>query len=62
MKTKIKTIVPRNTTSNQVFLELPKYIRDRSLTDALEFLEKRGVTGDLAVFMLANLQKLGGVA
>ena len=33
-------------------------IRDRSVSTALDFLEKRGVTGDVAIFILANLQNL----
>lgn len=33
-------------------------VRDRELTTALEKLEKRGFSGDLAVFIVGNLQKM----
>ena len=35
-------------------------VRDRELTTALNFLEKHGVTGDTALFVVASIQKLGG--
>ncbi|MGI8500679.1 MAG: hypothetical protein ACR2LR_06010 [Hassallia sp.] len=38
---------------------LSAYISRGAFTDTLEFLEKRDVTGDTAVFILANLQVLG---
>lgn len=37
-------------------------IRDRQLTTALDFLEKRGLTGDTALFVVASIQKLGGAS
>ena len=33
-------------------------VRDRQLTSALVLLEKRGLTGDTALFLIANLQDL----
>jgi hypothetical protein len=48
-------ILPQALQSNQLFLI---YIRRRQLTNALEFLQERGYSGDLAIFMLANLQNL----
>lgn len=51
-------ILPQNTTENQVVSELSNYIADGSLTEGLELLQKRGITGDLAIFILANLQSL----
>ncbi|MGI2908952.1 hypothetical protein [Tolypothrix sp. VBCCA 56010] len=38
--------------------ELSDYIADRSFTEAAEWLEKRGVSGDLAIFVIASLQSL----
>ena len=38
--------------------ELSNYIRRRQLTNALALLERRGLTGDLAIFLLVNLQNL----
>lgn len=44
-------IVPRNIPFHQ-------YIQSHQLTELLEALESVGITGDLAIFMLANLQSL----
>jgi len=49
-------VTPQNQASR--ISELSNYISRRHLTDALEVLEKSSVTGDLAIFMLANLQSL----
>jgi len=47
-------IVPRNIPFHQYFLLIQSY----QLTELLEALESVGITGDLAIFMLANLQSL----
>jgi hypothetical protein len=41
--------------------ELSNYITNYRLSDALELLEQRGITDELALFVLANLQ-VGGAA
>ncbi|MBE8968685.1 hypothetical protein IQ277_21425 [Nostocales cyanobacterium LEGE 12452] len=46
-------IVPRNIPFHQYFLS----IKRRRLTEVLEALEKRGITDDIAVFILACLQR-----
>ena len=48
-------ILPQALQPNQLFLI---YIRRRQLTNALEFLQERGYSGDLAVFILACCQKV----
>ncbi|MHC5915872.1 MAG: hypothetical protein ACYTXE_33855 [Nostoc sp.] len=50
----LKTILQHNSTREQ----LVKYIRCNRLTDSLSILENSGYTGDLAIFVLANLQSL----
>jgi hypothetical protein len=52
-------ILPQSPTKNQVVSEISNYISSGALTNALEFLEKRGITGDVALFLVANLQLLG---
>lgn len=47
-------IVPKISSIHQYFL----LIKDNRLTEALEALEKRGLTGDIAVFILACLQEV----
>lgn len=47
-------IVPQENYIHQYFL----LIRGHRLTEILESLERVGITGDLAIFMLANLQSL----
>lgn len=47
---------------NTLISEIFDCVRDRELTAALEILQYYGITGDLAVLMLANLQSLGGAA
>lgn len=59
-KNSITRILPRSTTQNQVVPELSYYINRRRFTDSLELLEKRGITGDTARFIIANLQSIGG--
>lgn len=39
--------------------ELSNYITIGSFTEAAEWLEERGVFGDLAIFILASLQEIG---
>lgn len=51
----IKSILPQALESNQLFLI---YIRRCQLTNALEFLQERGYSGDTAIFFIASLQKL----
>ena len=53
------TIVLQAPTKNQVASEISSYISNGALTNALEFLEKRGITGDVALFLVANLQVMG---
>lgn len=53
-------IVQQAPTTSQVILELSKYISSRSLTDALDLLEKRGITGDVSIFIISNLHTLSG--
>ncbi|MCC5605145.1 hypothetical protein [Nostoc favosum] len=43
---------------NSAIKQLLKQIRSHSLTDCLIILENSGYTGDLAIFILANLQSL----
>ena len=50
----LRTILQHNSTRKQ----LVKQIRCNSLTDSLTILESSGYTGDLAIFILANLQTL----
>jgi hypothetical protein len=50
----LRTILQHNSTREQ----LVKEIRCNSLTDSLSILENSGYTGDLAIFVLANLQSL----
>jgi hypothetical protein len=50
----IRSILPQALQSNQLFLI---YIRRRQLTNALEFLQERGYSGDTAIFVLACCQK-----
>jgi hypothetical protein len=57
VKEAISSIVPQIQSPNQA-ARLKKYVRDRSLTTALDFLEKRNISGDVAIFILANLQSL----
>jgi hypothetical protein len=59
-KTQFKRIVPQAQTSNQVFLELSNHILDRQLTNALELLEKHGHYGEIAIFVIASIQDMGG--
>lgn len=54
----ITRILPQNPTKNQVVLELSNYIANRSFTEAVDLLEKCGITGDVALFIIANLQSL----
>lgn len=42
------------------FVEIPKYIHRRELTEALENLAQSEIEGDLAMRAIANLQSLGG--
>ena len=51
-------IIPQAPTKNQVISEVSNYIAIGSLTNALDLLKKRGITGDVALFMLASLQSL----
>lgn len=51
----IKSILPQALKPNQLFLI---YIHRRQLTNALEFLQERGYSGDTAIFFIASLQKL----
>lgn len=51
-------ILSQASTKSPVVLEISKYISLRSLTDALDLLEKHGITGDVALFTLASLQTL----
>lgn len=46
-------IVTQNISVNQLLL----LIRSHQLTEVIETLEKRGLTGDIAVFILACLQR-----
>lgn len=46
-------IVPKISSIHQYIL----LIKDNQLTEVLEALEKCGLTGDLAVFILTNLQR-----
>ncbi|MEA5559309.1 hypothetical protein [Nodularia spumigena] len=46
------TNVAQDITADQLFL----IYKEQRLTDALEFLEKAGYTGDLTLFMLAYIQ------
>lgn len=52
---KLNSILPQALQSNQLFLI---YIRRRQLTNALEFLQECGYSGDTAIFMLACCQKV----
>lgn len=47
---------------NTLISEIFDCVRDREVTDALERLETRDITGDIALFILANLQLGGGEA
>lgn len=53
-------IVTQNISVNQEYRisELSNYISDHRLTESVEILENVGFTGDLAVFLIANLQIL----
>lgn len=57
---KTSEIISRKPVTNQVFLEISKYVRHRQLTDALESLETIGITDDWAVLALAHLQQREG--
>ncbi|MCC5661998.1 hypothetical protein LC608_34710 [Nostoc sp. XA010] len=46
-------IVPKISSIHQYFL----LVKDNRLTEVIEALEKRGFTGDLAIFILACLQR-----
>ena len=50
----LRTILQHNSTREQLAKEIHCY----SLTDSLTILESSGYTGDLAIFILANLQSL----
>ncbi|MHC5771320.1 MAG: hypothetical protein ACYTXI_38315 [Nostoc sp.] len=51
----LEPILPQTIPTNQIFLI---YIRRRQLTNALEFLEKHGYCGDVAIFVLACCQEV----
>lgn len=57
-KKSISSIIAEKRPHSQGF-GLSTHISRGALTDALEFLEKCGVAGDAALFVLANLQVLG---
>lgn len=57
-KNSITRILAQSPTKNQVVSELSSYITSGALTNALEFLEKYGITGDVALFIVASLQSL----
>jgi hypothetical protein len=59
-KTQFKRIVPQAQTSNQVFQSLSSYILDHQLTNALELLEKHGHYDEIAIFVIASIQDIGG--
>lgn len=42
--------------------KLLSLIEQQRLTDAIEYLQEIGCTGDAAILVLANLQKVGGAA
>ncbi|BBD65928.1 hypothetical protein NIES4072_03930 [Nostoc commune NIES-4072] len=50
----VRLILQQSSTTTQ----LVKQSRCNSLTDSLSILENSGYTGDLAIFVLANLQSL----
>jgi len=54
-------IVQRSHLTNPVFLKLSKYVRDRKLTQALTLIEKHGIKGDLATFLIGTIQSIGEV-
>jgi len=43
---------------SQNYKKLAQAIHGRELTTSLEILEQSGFTGDLAIFMIANLQQM----
>jgi hypothetical protein len=57
VKEAISSIVPQIQSPNQV-ARLKKYVRDREFTTAIDSLEKRNISGDVAIFIFANLQDL----
>jgi hypothetical protein len=59
-KNQFNRIVPQAQTSNQVFQHLSSYVQQRELTNALELLEKRGHYGEIAIFIIASIQDMGG--
>jgi hypothetical protein len=57
---KSSTSVPQSASTNQVFLKISRYISSGCFTHAIDLLEKRGITGDVAIFIIATLQAIGG--
>ena len=55
----ITRIVPQSTTENQVISEISHYIDGGSFTEAFDLVEKRGIAGDVALFIVATLQVMG---
>ncbi len=57
--------IPAHTLSQKkaisTFLKLSKYARDRKLTQALILLQKHGIEGDLATFLIGVIQSSGEV-
>ncbi len=53
---KLKSILPQTPYLNQIFLS----IRQNQLTEVIEALESVGIKGDIAIFILANLQAWEG--
>lgn len=55
----ITRIVPQSTAENQVISEISHYIDGGSFTEAVHLVEQCGVTGDVALFIVATLQVMG---
>jgi len=58
-KNSITRILPQSRTINKVISELLYYTKSGYLTQAIDLLEKRGITGDTAIFIIATLQAMG---